>query len=140
MGTKVFFYYFCFMIAGSGSVPRINGSGSGRPKNVLFLRIRIRYYGAPNVPMYQDSDTESAQVFTPRKRRSYQHEHRCTRSHLPSNLYRGIFENQRFLLCLLFVVDILWPEAKRRDGGQTTSFVSTYFHPVFTKKCLLGNL
>ncbi len=39
---KVFSYYLCLMIegseagagAGSGSVPHINGSGSGRPKNI----------------------------------------------------------------------------------------------------------
>jgi hypothetical protein len=30
------------MIEGSGSVPRTNGSISGRPKNIRFLRIRLR--------------------------------------------------------------------------------------------------
>jgi hypothetical protein len=51
-----FSYYFCFMIEGSGSVPLINGSGSGRPKNILvrLLRIRIWYYGALVFPMYLD--------------------------------------------------------------------------------------
>ncbi len=43
VGIKVFSYCFCLMIegsgAGSGFIPHINGSGSGRPKNV---RIRIR--------------------------------------------------------------------------------------------------
>jgi hypothetical protein len=40
VGNKGFSYYFCLMIEGSGSLSLINGSGSGRPKN-----IRIR--GAP---------------------------------------------------------------------------------------------
>jgi hypothetical protein len=34
------FYYFCLMI--EGSVHRTNGSGSGRPKNIRIIRIRIR--------------------------------------------------------------------------------------------------
>jgi hypothetical protein len=39
-----FSYYFCLMKKGSGAgpVPRINGSGSGMPKNI---RIRIRNTG-----------------------------------------------------------------------------------------------
>jgi hypothetical protein len=39
VGVKVFSYYFCLMIegSGSGSIPLTNGSGSGsrRPKNIL---------------------------------------------------------------------------------------------------------
>jgi hypothetical protein len=34
-------YYFYLMIEGSGSVPRTYRSGSGRPKNLWILRIRI---------------------------------------------------------------------------------------------------
>ncbi len=36
--------YFCMMIEGSGSIPLINGSGSGRPKNmwIRWIRIQIR--------------------------------------------------------------------------------------------------
>jgi hypothetical protein len=34
----MFFYYFCSMIKGSGSLT----NGSGRPKNIWILRIRIR--------------------------------------------------------------------------------------------------
>jgi hypothetical protein len=37
-----FFYYFCLMIVGSGSMPLTNGSGSRRPKNIRIRRIRIR--------------------------------------------------------------------------------------------------
>jgi len=35
--NKVFSYYFCLMIEGSGSVPRTNGSGSGsrKPKTIV---------------------------------------------------------------------------------------------------------
>jgi hypothetical protein len=29
-------YYFCLMIEGSGSVPRTNGPGSGRPQNIGY--------------------------------------------------------------------------------------------------------
>jgi hypothetical protein len=36
----MFFYYFCLMIEGSGSISLTNGSGSGRPKNIWILRIR----------------------------------------------------------------------------------------------------
>ncbi len=38
-----FSYYFCLINEGSGagSVPRTTGSGSGRPKNIRILRIRI---------------------------------------------------------------------------------------------------
>ncbi len=41
------FFYFCLMIDGygSGKVPRINGSGSRRPKNIRIPRIRIRNTG-----------------------------------------------------------------------------------------------
>jgi hypothetical protein len=39
---SIFFYYFCLMIDGSGSVSLTNGSGSGRPKYMWILRIRIR--------------------------------------------------------------------------------------------------
>jgi hypothetical protein len=45
VGIKVFFYYFCMMIEGSGSgsrpIPLTDGSGSGsrRPKN-MWIRIR----------------------------------------------------------------------------------------------------
>jgi hypothetical protein len=44
-----FSYYFCMMIegsgsrAGSGSIPLISGSGSGRPKNTWLRWIRIRW-------------------------------------------------------------------------------------------------
>ncbi len=38
----VFFDYFCLMIEGSGSVSLTNGSGSGRPKDIWILWIRIR--------------------------------------------------------------------------------------------------
>ena len=41
---KVFFYYFCLVIEGSGSIPLTNGSGSMRPKN-MWIRIRIRNFG-----------------------------------------------------------------------------------------------
>jgi hypothetical protein len=37
VGIK-FFYYFCLMIEGSGSLFRINGSGSGRPKSIRIIR------------------------------------------------------------------------------------------------------
>ncbi len=46
--NQCFSYYFCLMIegsgseVGSGSVSLTNGSGSGRPKNIWILRIRIR--------------------------------------------------------------------------------------------------
>jgi hypothetical protein len=46
--NQVFFYYFCFMIegSGSGSIPLTNGSGSGSrmPENmwIRWIRIRIR--------------------------------------------------------------------------------------------------
>ncbi len=33
VGIKVFSYYFCWMIGGSGSIPLTSGSGSGRPKS-----------------------------------------------------------------------------------------------------------
>ncbi len=40
-----FSYYFCLMIersgSGAGSVPLTNGSGSGRPKNIRIIRLRI---------------------------------------------------------------------------------------------------
>jgi hypothetical protein len=39
-----FSYYFCLVIEGAGSVPRTNGSGSGRPKNIR-IRLRIRNTG-----------------------------------------------------------------------------------------------
>jgi hypothetical protein len=38
--NKGFSYYLCLMIEGTGSLT--NGSGSGRPKNIWILRIRIR--------------------------------------------------------------------------------------------------
>ncbi len=37
-----FFYYFCMMIEGSGSIPLTSGSGSERPKNMWIRWIRIR--------------------------------------------------------------------------------------------------
>ncbi len=40
--NQCFSYYFCLTIEGSGSVSLTNGSGSGRPKNIWILRIRIR--------------------------------------------------------------------------------------------------
>jgi hypothetical protein len=46
VGINVFSYYFCLMIEGSKSwfvsVSLTNGFGSGRPKNIWILRIRIR--------------------------------------------------------------------------------------------------
>ncbi len=35
------FLYFCLMMEGSGSVLVTNGSGSGRPRNIWILGIRI---------------------------------------------------------------------------------------------------
>ncbi len=35
-----FSYYFCMIIEGSGSIPPISGSGSGRPKNMWIRWIR----------------------------------------------------------------------------------------------------
>jgi hypothetical protein len=46
-----FSYYLCLMIEGSGSVPRTYGSKTGRPKNVLVLRIRIRNTGSLLFPL-----------------------------------------------------------------------------------------
>jgi hypothetical protein len=42
-----FFYYFCMMIEGSGSIHLTSGSGSGsgRPKNMWIRWIRIRNTG-----------------------------------------------------------------------------------------------
>jgi hypothetical protein len=42
-----FSYYFCLVIEGSGSIPLINGSGSGsrRPKNMWIQWTRIRNTG-----------------------------------------------------------------------------------------------
>ncbi len=55
VGIKVFSYYFCMMIegsgsgsrAGSGSIPLTSWSGSWRPKNtwIRWIRIRIRNTG-----------------------------------------------------------------------------------------------
>ncbi len=52
VGIKAFFYYFCLMIEGSGSVPLTNWSGSRRPKNI---RIRIRIH---------DTDTKAVFIYT----------------------------------------------------------------------------
>ncbi len=40
--NQCFSYYFCLMIEGSGSDSLTEGSGSGRPRNMWILRIRIR--------------------------------------------------------------------------------------------------
>jgi hypothetical protein len=49
----MFFYYFCLMIEGSGSV---SGSGSGRSKNIWILRIRIcsSHGNQHNCQLYND--------------------------------------------------------------------------------------
>ncbi len=45
----MFFYYFCLMMEGSGAESVLgtigSGCGSGRPKNIWILRIRIRNIG-----------------------------------------------------------------------------------------------
>ncbi len=50
VGNQCFSYYFCLMM--EGSVPLTNGSGSGRPKNIWILRIRIRNTGGNNCHTY----------------------------------------------------------------------------------------
>ncbi len=55
--NKCFSYYFCLMIEGSwsGYVSLTNGSGSGRPKYIWILRIRIWIWNTA----YRYSDTVS---------------------------------------------------------------------------------
>ena len=44
--TPTNFFFFCFLDVGRiGSASLTNGSGSGRPKNIWILRIRIRNTG-----------------------------------------------------------------------------------------------
>jgi len=47
--NKGFSYYFCLILEGSGSGPLTNRSGSGRPKNIRILWIRIP---TPNTDTY----------------------------------------------------------------------------------------
>ncbi len=53
----MFFLLFLLVTEGSGSVALTNGSGSGRPKNIRILRIRIRNTGGNYfkflTPMYR---------------------------------------------------------------------------------------
>jgi len=53
-----FSYYFCLMIEGtvSGTVSLTNGSGSGSPKNIWILWIRIRIWIRNTALFHQNYD------------------------------------------------------------------------------------
>jgi hypothetical protein len=64
-----FSYYFCLMIegCGSGSVPLTNGSGSRRPKHIVWIRrIRIRNTGGYRTHAYLSGGGELGRALTPR--------------------------------------------------------------------------
>ncbi len=48
---KVFSYYFCLMIEGSGSVPRTNGSGSRRSCNIRIRNTALKLNNFQNTPI-----------------------------------------------------------------------------------------
>ncbi len=127
-----FSYYFCMMTegSGSGSIPLINGSGSGRPKNMWIRWIRIRNTVLhPSIPSPRASP--GPQGWCPLGRGG---DHR----HLTTRFYHKIqcCGSVSWIRCLFdpWIKDPGWVNKQDPDPGWSTRLIfPRAWKPIFWK-------